>query len=52
MKATDIQNEDDIFTFIEGTLNDFEGGISSKKEAIENMVELVIHCVKLKSLPK
>jgi len=43
MKATEVKSEQDILNFIEGTLNDFESGLSDKHEAIENIIELLDH---------
>jgi len=48
MKATEVNSEQDILNFIEGTLNDFESGLSDKHEAIENIIELIGHLKLLK----
>jgi len=49
MKATEVKSEQDILNFLEGCLNDFETGLSSKNETMQNLVELIVHLNKLKA---
>jgi hypothetical protein len=53
MKAEDANSPEGILIFIEGCLNDFESGVSTKKETMENILDLLSHCVneKIKRLP-
>lgn len=54
MKAEDVNSEDGILIFIEGCLNDFESGVSTKKETMDNILDLLLHCVneKIKKIEK
>lgn len=49
MKLTDIKSNEDILSFIECCLNDYESGVSSKKETITNVVDLLLYIAKMKS---
>ena len=43
MKVENVSTGEDIERYIEGCINDFEGGISTKDETIVNLAELVAH---------
>ncbi len=46
MKVEQIKTPEDVERYIEGCLNDFEAGISTKKETMFLMAELVVHIYK------
>jgi len=46
MKLEQIVTANDIERYIEGCLNDFEMGISSKEETLIHLAELVVHIYK------
>ena len=43
MKVERIRTADDVERYIEGCLNDYEEGISTKDETVVNLAELVAH---------
>ena len=43
MKVENVSNGEDVERYIEGCINDFEGGISRKDETIISLAELVAH---------
>lgn len=43
MKAEDIKSNEDLLNYIEGCVNDFEMGITDRKELMNNILELSIH---------
>lgn len=43
MNVTDVKTPDDIERYVEGCLNDFEGGLSTKDETVVAICELVVH---------
>lgn len=43
MEVNQIYTEDDLNVYIEGCINDFESGISAKKEFSKNIIELILH---------
>ena len=47
MKVKNVRTPNDIETYIEGCINDFELGISEKRETIVYLAELVGHIYKL-----
>ncbi len=46
MQVTDIVSADDIERYIEGCLNDFEAGISTKEDTVTYLCELAIYIIK------
>ena len=47
MKVENVKTPNDIESYIEGCINDFEVGISEKDETIYYLAELVVHIYKL-----
>lgn len=47
MKAKDIKSVDDVSNYIEGCLNDFDEGISTKIETNKYLHELVVRVVEI-----
>ena len=43
MKVEQIRTADDVERYIDGCLNDYEAGVSTKDETVVNLVELVAH---------
>lgn len=43
MKVEQIRTADDVERYIEGCLNDYEAGVSTKDETVVNLTELVAH---------
>jgi hypothetical protein len=43
MKVEEIKTAEDILRFIEGCMNDFESGVSSKEETMCLLADLVAH---------
>ena len=54
MKASEVTSPEDILTFIEGTLNDYENHLIDKREAMDNILDLLEVCVneKIKRVTK
>jgi len=53
MNVEQIRTADDVERYIEGCLNDYEEGISTKDETVVNLAELVAHVyVKAKQIGK
>jgi hypothetical protein len=46
MKVSYVKCAEDLLNFLEGCLNDFETGVSSKSGTINNITELILKCVK------
>ena len=46
MKAEDLKTPDDIERYIEGCLNDFENGISTKSETTAHLGEMAVQIYK------
>lgn len=46
MKIEDIKSEEDVNTYIEGCLNDFENGVIDKPDASLLLTKLIISLVK------
>ena len=43
MKVEQIRTADDVERYIDGCLNDFEAGVSTKEETAIHLAELVAH---------
>ena len=43
MKVEQIRTADDVERYIDGCLNDFEAGVSTKDETLVHLAELVAH---------
>jgi len=43
MDVNEIKSTDDVLKFIEGNFNDFESGVSSKHEAMGNIIDLIAY---------
>ena len=43
MKVEQIRTADDVERYIDGCLNDYEAGVSTKDETVVNLAELVAH---------
>lgn len=46
MNVNEINSSEDILNFIEGCLNDFETGVSSKNETSGNIIDLIAYLTK------
>ena len=42
MKASEVKSPQALLIFIEGILNDFETGVSSKEETMNNILDIII----------
>ena len=47
MKATDVKTVTDVSNYIEGCLNDYEGGISTKEETNKHLHDLVTQVIEI-----
>ena len=43
MEVEQIRTADDVERYIDGCLNDYEAGVSTKDETVVNLTELVAH---------
>lgn len=43
MEVDQIRTADDVERYIEGCLNDYEAGVSTKEETVANLAELVAY---------
>lgn len=47
MKVEQITSEEMVLQYVEGCLNDFEAGLTSKDDTASAMIELIVHLIKL-----
>ena len=47
MNIESIRSEEQLFDFVEGCLNDFESGLSTKEETMNGFIELLAHVASL-----
>ena len=52
MKAEDINSVDDCERYLEGCLNDFEFGISTKSETMGYLIEYTLRIIEVTKLTK